>query len=224
MAAGDRVRRPRTAPGLPMKLFLLPDGTAMPFLRRRVGAVVGTPGAVRILDLPYTWEVAVARVFEPRSGCRKPLSDVAELTMQLAAEKYLKAMLRRQRFLQLRRTRSGRHCDRNPALPRLCRPARPYCSYAGESADIVKQCVASERSQLPSPTLRLSGQASRAQCSDYKRALVRLSTAIIRRMQWPDARILPRVLARCRRRVSRVPASTEPHRIRRSFSGGHSPS
>ncbi|MGZ9058216.1 MAG: gamma-glutamyltransferase family protein [Burkholderiaceae bacterium] len=77
------------------KLFLLPDGKAMPFYDAVVGGrSVGTPGAVRLLEVAHKQhgKLPWARLFEPAirladdSGF--PMSP--RLNMQLAAEKYLK--------------------------------------------------------------------------------------------------------------------------------------
>jgi gamma-glutamyltranspeptidase / glutathione hydrolase len=76
------------------KLFLLPDGKAMAFYDAVVGGrSVGTPGAVRMLELAHKQygKLPWASLFEPAIRLSEngfPMS--ARLNMQLASEKYLK--------------------------------------------------------------------------------------------------------------------------------------
>ena len=76
------------------KLFLLPDGKAMAFYDAVVGGrSVGTPGAVRMLEVAHKQygKLPWARLFEPAirlADAGFPMSP--RLNMQLAAEKYLK--------------------------------------------------------------------------------------------------------------------------------------
>ncbi|MBA2412652.1 MAG: gamma-glutamyltransferase, partial [Burkholderiaceae bacterium] len=76
------------------KLFLLPDGKAMPFYDAVVGGrSVGTPGAVRMLEVAHKQhgKLPWARLFEPAIRLAEtgfPMSP--RLNMQLGAEKYLK--------------------------------------------------------------------------------------------------------------------------------------
>ncbi|MGB2819235.1 MAG: gamma-glutamyltransferase [Burkholderiaceae bacterium] len=77
------------------KLFLLPDGKAMPFYEAVVGGrSVGTPGAVRLLEVAHGrhGKLPWARLFEPAMR----LADTGfamspRLNALLASEKYLKA-------------------------------------------------------------------------------------------------------------------------------------
>lgn len=77
------------------RLFLLPDGKAMPFYSAVVGGrSVGTPGAVRMLEAAHKQygRLPWARLFERAIRLAEdgfPVS--ARLHMQLAAEKHLKA-------------------------------------------------------------------------------------------------------------------------------------
>ncbi len=77
------------------KLFLLPDGKAMPFIEAVVGGrSVGTPGAVRLLEEAHRQhgKLPWARLFDPALRLADdgfPMSP--RLNMQLASEKYLKS-------------------------------------------------------------------------------------------------------------------------------------
>lgn len=77
------------------KLFLLPDGKAMPFYDAVVGGrSVGTPGAVRMLEAAHKQhgKLPWARLFDPAIRLAEggfPMSP--RLNMQVAAEKYLKS-------------------------------------------------------------------------------------------------------------------------------------
>ena len=76
------------------KLFLLPDGKAMPFYDAVVGGrSVGTPGAVRMLEIAHKQygKLPWPRLFEPAIRLAEngfPMSP--RLNMQLGTEKYLK--------------------------------------------------------------------------------------------------------------------------------------
>ena len=76
------------------KLFLLPDGNAMPFYDAVVGGrSVGTPGAVRMLEVAHKehGKLPWARLFEPAIRLADGgFAMSPRLSMQLAAEKYLK--------------------------------------------------------------------------------------------------------------------------------------
>jgi gamma-glutamyltranspeptidase/glutathione hydrolase len=77
------------------KLFLLPDGKAMPFYDAVVGGrSVGTPGAVRLLEVAHRQhgKLPWARLFEPALRLAdNGFAMSPRLNMQLAAEKYLKS-------------------------------------------------------------------------------------------------------------------------------------
>ena len=105
------------------KLFLLPDGKAMAFYDAVVGGrSVGTPGAVRILELAHKQygKLPWARLFEPAIRLSEngfPMS--ARLNTQLASEKYLKNDAAAAAALFTTRTerrRPSASSMRNPAL------------------------------------------------------------------------------------------------------------
>jgi gamma-glutamyltranspeptidase/glutathione hydrolase len=77
------------------KLFLLPDGKAMPFYEAVVGGrSVGTPGAVRLLEVAHQrhGKLPWTRLFEPALRLAdNGFAMSARLNMQLASEKYLKS-------------------------------------------------------------------------------------------------------------------------------------
>src|SRR5512135_1005949 len=76
------------------KLFLLPDGKAMPFYEAVVGGrSVGTPGAVRLLEVAHRrhGKLPWARLFEPALRLAdNGFAMSPRLHMLLAEEKYLK--------------------------------------------------------------------------------------------------------------------------------------
>jgi gamma-glutamyltranspeptidase/glutathione hydrolase len=76
------------------KLFLLPDGKAMPFYDAVVGGrSVGTPGAVRLLEVAHRQhgKLPWARLFEPALRLAdNGFAMSARLNMQLTSEKHLK--------------------------------------------------------------------------------------------------------------------------------------
>ncbi len=77
------------------KLFLLPDGKAMPFYEAVVGGrSVGTPGAVRLLEVAHGrhGKLPWARLFEPAMRLAdNGFAMSPRLNALLASEKYLKA-------------------------------------------------------------------------------------------------------------------------------------
>jgi gamma-glutamyltranspeptidase/glutathione hydrolase len=77
------------------KLFLLPDGKPMPFYDAVVGGrSVGTPGAVRLLEVAHKQHGRLpwARLFEPALRLAdNGFAMSARLNMQLASEKHLKS-------------------------------------------------------------------------------------------------------------------------------------
>ncbi|HET9025075.1 MAG TPA: gamma-glutamyltransferase [Burkholderiaceae bacterium] len=77
------------------KLFLSPDGKAMPFYEAVIGGrSVGTPGAVRLLDLAHRQHGRLpwARLFEPALRLAdNGFAMSPRLNMLLASEKYLKS-------------------------------------------------------------------------------------------------------------------------------------
>jgi len=77
------------------KLFLLPDGKAMPFYDAVVGGrSVGTPGTVRMLETAHKryGKLPWARLFEPAIRlAENGFAMSPRLNMQLTSEKYLKS-------------------------------------------------------------------------------------------------------------------------------------
>ncbi len=129
------------------KLFLLPDGKAMPFYDAVVGGrSVGTPGAVRMLEVAHKQygKLPWARLFEPAirlADAGFPMS--ARLNMQLAGEKYLKSDPAAAAYFYAAdgTPKPVGTMMRNPALAATLRAvaANPNALYAGEiPADIVK--------------------------------------------------------------------------------------
>ncbi|HVG03435.1 MAG TPA: gamma-glutamyltransferase, partial [Burkholderiaceae bacterium] len=129
------------------KLFLLPDGKAMPFYDAVVGGrSVGTPGAVRMLEVAHKQygKLPWARLFEPAirlADAGFPMS--ARLNMQLAGEKYLKndATAAAYFYAADGTPKAVGTMMRNPALAATLRAlaANPSALYIGEiPADIVK--------------------------------------------------------------------------------------
>ena len=129
------------------KLFLLPDGKAMPFYDAVVGGrSVGTPGAVRMLEVAHKQygKLPWARLLEPAirlADAGFPMS--ARLNMQLAAEKYLKNDPAAAAYFYAAEgtPKPVGTMMRNPALAATLRAlaANPNALYAGEiPADIVK--------------------------------------------------------------------------------------
>ncbi len=129
------------------KLFLLPDGKPMPFYDAVVGGrSVGTPGAVRMLEVAHKQhgKLPWARLFEPAIRLAEsgfPMSQ--RLNMQLAAEKYLKADAASAAYFYSAdgTPKAVGTAMRNPALAATLRAiaANPSSFYSGEiPADIVK--------------------------------------------------------------------------------------
>ena len=129
------------------KLFLLPDGKAMPFYDAVVGGrSVGTPGAVRMLEVAHKQhgKLPWARLFEPAIRLADngfPMSP--RLNVQLAAEKYLKndAAAATYFYGADGMPKAVGTSMRNPALAATLRAiaANPNSFYAGDiPADIVK--------------------------------------------------------------------------------------
>jgi gamma-glutamyltranspeptidase / glutathione hydrolase len=129
------------------KLFLLPDGKAMPFYDAVVGGrSVGTPGAVRMLEVAHKQygKLPWARLFEPAIRLADngfPMSP--RLNVQLAAEKYLKndAAAGTYFYSADGMPKAVGASMRNPALAATLRAiaANPDSFYVGDiPADIVK--------------------------------------------------------------------------------------
>ena len=129
------------------KLFLLPDGKAMPFYDAVVGGrSVGTPGAVRMLEVAHKQhgKLPWARLFEPAIRLADngfPMSP--RLNVQLAAEKYLKndAAAATYFYGADGMPKAVGTSMRNPALAATLRAiaANPNSFYVGDiPADIVK--------------------------------------------------------------------------------------
>jgi gamma-glutamyltranspeptidase/glutathione hydrolase len=145
------------------KLFLLPDGKAMPFYDAVVGGrSVGTPGAVRMLEVAHKQygKLPWARLFEPAIRLSEngfPMSP--RLNMQLASEKYLKndAAAAAYFYNADGTPKAVGTSMRNPALAATLRAiaANPNSLYAGEiPEDIVK-------------TVRSHANAGRLAASDF---------------------------------------------------------
>ncbi len=129
------------------KLFLLPDGKAMPFYDAVVGGrSVGTPGAVRMLEIAHKQygKLPWPRLFEPAIRLAEngfPMSP--RLNMQLGTEKYLKTDAASAAYFYNAdgSPKAVGTAMRNPALAATLRAiaANPNSFYAGDiPADIVK--------------------------------------------------------------------------------------
>ena len=175
------------------KLFLLPDGKAMPFYDAVVGGrSVGTPGAVRMLEVAHKQygKLPWARLFEPAIQLADggfPMSP--RLNMQLAAEKYLKSdaacgrvLLRRRRYAE-----GGRYSDAQSGAGRDAARHRRQSEFVLRRRHSVRHrqgCArASERRPARRDRLRrVSGQAARADMHRLQAvARLRLSTAVVGR-------------------------------------------
>ena len=129
------------------KLFLLPDGKAMPFYDAVVGGrSVGTPGTVRVLQVAHQQQGKLpwARLFAPAIQLAEqgfPMSP--RLNMQLGTEKYLKADAAAAAYFYQAdgSPKAVGTLMRNPALAATLRAiaANPDSFYQGEiPADIVR--------------------------------------------------------------------------------------
>ncbi|MBC8118737.1 MAG: gamma-glutamyltransferase [Burkholderiaceae bacterium] len=161
------------------KLFLLPDGKAMPFYDAVVGGrSVGTPGTVRMLQVAHQrhGKLSWAQLFTPAIQLAEqgfPMS--ARLNMQLGAEKYLKADASAAAYFYQAdgSAKAVGTLLRNPALAATLRAiaANPDSFYQGEiPADIVKAVQASPNagrlaiSDFATYRVKLREPV----CSDYK--------------------------------------------------------
>jgi gamma-glutamyltranspeptidase/glutathione hydrolase len=161
------------------KLFLLPDGKAMPFYDAVVGGrAVGTPGAVRMLGVAHKQhgKLPWARLFEPAIRLAEtgfPMSP--RLNTQLAAEKYLKADAASAAYFYSTEgtPKAVGTLMRNPALAATLRAiaANPNSFYAGDiPADIVKAVRAHPNAGLLAVTDFAAYQVKQREpiCTDYK--------------------------------------------------------
>ena len=161
------------------KLFLLPDGKAMPFYDAVVGGrSVGTPGAIRMLEVAHKQhgKLPWARLFEPAIRLAEggfPMSP--RLNMQLAAEKYLKNDAASAAYFYSAdgTPKAVGTAMRNPALAATLRAiaANPNVFYAGEiPADIVKAVTAHPNAGRLAVTDFASYQVKQREpiCTDYK--------------------------------------------------------
>ncbi len=161
------------------KLFLLPDGKAMPFYDAVVGGrSVGTPGAVRMLEVAHKQhgKLPWARLFEPAIRLAEngfPMSP--RLNMQLASEKYLKNDAGSAAYFYGADgfPKSVGTAMRNPALAATLRAiaANPSALYAGEiPADIVKAVRAHPNAGRLAITDFAAYQVRQREpiCTDYK--------------------------------------------------------
>jgi len=161
------------------KLFLLPDGKAMPFYDAVVGGrSVGTPGAVRMLEVAHKQhgKLPWARLFEPAIRLAEtgfPMSP--RLNMQLGAEKYLKTDSAAAEYFYNADglPKAVGTAMRNPALVATLRAlaANPSALYAGEiPADIVKAVRAHSNAGQLAVTDFAAYQVKQREpiCTDYK--------------------------------------------------------
>jgi len=161
------------------KLFLLPDGKAMPFYDAVVGGrAVGTPGAVRMLETVHKQhgKLPWARLFEPAIRLAEsgfPISP--RLNMQLAADKYLKADPASAAYFYSAdgTPKAVGTSMRNPALAATLRAiaANPNALYAGEvPADIVKAVRGHPNAGLLAVADFAAYQVKQREpiCTDYK--------------------------------------------------------
>ena len=161
------------------KLFLLPDGKAMAFYDAVVGGrSVGTPGAVRMLELAHKQygKLPWARLFEPAIRLSEngfPMSP--RLNMQLASEKYLKndAAAAAYFYNADGTPKAVGTSMRNPALAATLRAiaANPDALYAGEiPADVVKAVRAHPNAGRLAVSDFASYQVKQREpiCTDYK--------------------------------------------------------
>ncbi len=161
------------------KLFLLPDGKAMPFYDAVVGGrSVGTPGAVRMLEVAHKQhgKLPWARLFEPAIRLAEtgfPMSP--RLNMQLGAEKYLKTDSAAAEYFYNADglPKAVGTAMRNPALVATLRAlaANPSALYAGEiPADIVKAVRAHPNAGQLAVTDFAAYQVKQREpiCTDYK--------------------------------------------------------
>jgi gamma-glutamyltranspeptidase / glutathione hydrolase len=161
------------------KLFLLPDGKAMPFYDAVVGGrAVGTPGAVRMLEVAHKQhgKLPWARLFEPAIRLAEtgfPMSP--RLNMQLAAEKYLKADATSAAYFYSAdgTPKAVGTPMRNPALAATLRAiaANPNSFYAGDiPADIVKAARGHSNAGLLAVSDFAAYQVKQREpiCTDYK--------------------------------------------------------
>ena len=175
------------------KLFLLPDGKAMPFYDAVVGGrSVGTPGAVRMLEIAHKQygKLPWPRLFEPAIRLAEngfPMSP--RLNMQLGTEKYLKTDAASAAYFYNAdgSPKAVGTAMRNPALAATLRSiaANPNSFYAGDiPADIVKAVRSHSNAGRPRGLglHRLSSQAARAHLHRLQAvARLRLPAAVFRR-------------------------------------------
>ena len=161
------------------KLFLLPDGKAMPFYDAVVGGrSVGTPGAVRMLEVAHKHhgKLPWARLFDPAIRLAEsgfPMSP--RLNMLLADEKYLKNDATSAAYFYGADglPKAVGTSMRNPALAATLRAiaADPNSFYTGEiSADIVKAVRAHPNAGRLAVTDFAAYQVKQREpiCTDYK--------------------------------------------------------
>ena len=161
------------------KLFLLPDGKAMPFYDAVVGGrSVGTPGAVRMLEVAHKQhgKLPWARLFEPAIRLADggfPMSP--RLNMQVTAEKYLKSDAGSAAYFYGAdgAPKAVGTLMRNPALAATLRAiaVNPNSFYTGEiAADIVKAVRAHPNAGRLAVTDFAAYQVKQREpiCTDYK--------------------------------------------------------
>lgn len=161
------------------KLFLLPDGKAMPFYDAVVGGrSVGTPGAVRMLEVAHKQhgKLPWARLFDPAIRLAEsgfPMSP--RLNMQVTAEKYLKSDATSAAYFYGADglPKAVGTSMRNPALAATLHAiaANPNSFYTGEiPADIVKAVRAHPNAGRLAVTDFAAYQVKQREpiCTDYK--------------------------------------------------------
>ncbi len=161
------------------KLFLLPDGKAMPFYDAVVGGrSVGTPGAVRMLEVAHQQhgKLPWARLFEPAIRlAENGFAMSTRVNMQLAGEKYLKndAAAAAYFYNADGTAKAVGTPMKNPALAATLRAiaANPNALYSGDiPADIVKAVRSHPNAGLLAVSDFASYQVKQREpiCTDYK--------------------------------------------------------
>ncbi len=161
------------------RLFVLPDGKAMPFYDAVVGGrSVGTPGAVRMLEVAHKQhgKLPWARLFEPAIRLADDgFAMSPRLNMQVAAEKYLKNDASSAAYFYGTdgAPKAVGTMMRNPALAATLRAiaANPSSFYTGEiAADIVKAVGAHPNAGRLAVTDFAAYQVKQREpiCTDYK--------------------------------------------------------
>ena len=161
------------------KLFLLPDGKAMPFYDAVVGGrSVGTPGTVRMLETAHRryGKLPWARLFEPAIRlAENGFAMSPRLNMLLTAEKYLKSDPAAAAYFYNAdgSAKAVGTSMRNPALATTLRAlaANPNAMYVGDiPAEIVKAVRAHSNAGALAVTDFSAYQVKQREpiCSDYR--------------------------------------------------------